>query len=369
LTRSEHINDMSSDALARELISHSRRARSAADPGEWTDRLKRLIESRPTVDGTVVVDSVRPVESNAGGSNGTLLFRASYCVAGKPTGGDFVLRFAPERGLFKDFDLRAQTGIQRALQGTDVPVPEIMWEDESGAFLGVPGYVMRKVDGSSPAMAWQTSGLIADATPEERGAMFRSYVRTLAAVHAVPVAGCGLEFLKERGSDRGVLGREIAWYWSLLEWGGTKRDCAELSGARRWLHDHQPTIAVPCLCHGDSNLGNYLFRGTRITAVLDWELAFLGTPQCDIGFFWHGAAALQPDVPMPQGVPSFGDLVSDYESVSGNHLGDWDYYDSFAMYRINIIQALAVRHLPPAIRAQYGGLADAVRARLMASID
>lgn len=44
-----------------------------------------------------------------------------------------------------------------------------------------------------------------------------------------------------------------------------------------------PTAARPCLVHGDFHLGNLLYDGASVAAILDWELAGLGDPLADLG--------------------------------------------------------------------------------------
>jgi thiamine kinase-like enzyme len=39
------------------------------------------------------------------------------------------------------------------------------------------------------------------------------------------------------------------------------------------------------LLHGDCSLSNYIYTGVKIAAVVDWELATLGDPQQDVGYY------------------------------------------------------------------------------------
>ena len=51
-----------------------------------------------------------------------------------------------------------------------------------------------------------------------------------------------------------------------------------------WLRANKPREMSAALLHGDPNPANYLFAGTRLAAVLDWELALIGDPRLDLGF-------------------------------------------------------------------------------------
>jgi len=44
---------------------------------------------------------------------------------------------------------------------------------------------------------------------------------------------------------------------------------------RTWLIRNEPTDLATVICHGDANLGNYLFDDEQVSAVVDWEMAFL----------------------------------------------------------------------------------------------
>jgi aminoglycoside phosphotransferase (APT) family kinase protein len=48
------------------------------------------------------------------------------------------------------------------------------------------------------------------------------------------------------------------------------------------LAERVPAEAPPTLVHGDYHLGNLLFRGPEVAAVLDWEIAQLGQPLLDL---------------------------------------------------------------------------------------
>ncbi|HEY4864435.1 MAG TPA: phosphotransferase [Candidatus Dormibacteraeota bacterium] len=44
-----------------------------------------------------------------------------------------------------------------------------------------------------------------------------------------------------------------------------------------------PEERPPGLVHGDFHYGNLLFDGSRVTSVLDWEIAHVGQPLIDLG--------------------------------------------------------------------------------------
>ncbi len=53
----------------------------------------------------------------------------------------------------------------------------------------------------------------------------------------------------------------------------------------RWLRTHAPPLTRSALVHGDFRMGNFVVGPDGLRAVLDWELAHLGDPDEDLGWF------------------------------------------------------------------------------------
>ena len=102
-----------------------------------------------------------------------------------------------------------------------------------------------------------------------------------------------------------------------------------------WLKANEPVDARFALLHGDPNPGNYLFRGDRVVAVLDWEVAGIGDPRGDLGFY----SALHT-VFGGISMPGSRTLLSDaYEGVTGTRLHDLPYYEASGLYRMAVVMA------------------------------
>lgn len=346
--------------LGRRIIEISRKFRLGdTSPAEWTRRLERLLEAQPDLAPPFKVQDVRPLQGGAGSSSGTLFFQASI---GGGTLREYVLRFQPAEKLFHVYDLDGQVRIQRALMGTDVPVPTQCWEDIKGHYLDVPGYVMERAAGEAAPAAWFSEGLIAEADPARRQALVFSFVHALARVHDVDWRGRGLSFLLERGQGVGLLAREISWYWDALDFAGETAAMARLAPIRAWLIDHQPPIDAPVLCHGDANFTNMLFHGDDVSAVIDWEMGFIGAPEADLAYAASSMAALGTE--MPEGVPTAQEMFAEYERVSGRTLNDMPYYTLFFHFRLSAILNLGMRAFPPEYRQPFQAYIDRSEAQL-----
>ncbi|HEY2658338.1 MAG TPA: phosphotransferase family protein [Caulobacteraceae bacterium] len=338
---------MDSDEISAGIVAIQRKARFAGTtPEEWARRLEALIEGRAPELEAVTVTNVRPVGTAAGGSNGTMLFDINHVADGQAQTQHLVLRFLPTEGLFHRYDVSAQFNLQRALQGTKVPVPRQLWLDADGAYLERPGYVMAQVPGVSTPMAWMTSGLLFDASPAERRRISLGYIHALADIHAVDWRGLDLQWLENRAAGDRPIEREANWYWDSLLWSENADYIAMLAPVRDWLIANEPSDIDTVICHGDANYGNYLYLDGKVTAVVDWEMAFLGAPECDITFLKIGDEILLDAVPWPEGALIYDEMRAEYERYSGRPLRHVEYFELFASYRLAVINVLAMKHFP-----------------------
>lgn len=332
-----------------QIVQVSRMARFADTTMEqWAERLTKLIAAQPGSSDPVVTN-VRPVGTAAGGSNGTLLFNAAWTGANGPENRNLVLRFLPVEGLFHRYNVREQFLLQSALNQTAVPVPEQLWLDAQGEYLVRPGYVMEQRTGISPAMAWITDGIIAEASPADRGRMSTNYVHMLATIHAVDWQKAGLAWLENRAEGSRPIEREVNWYWDSLAWCGDADYIRRFEPIREWLVANEPADIDVVLCHGDANFGNYLFENAEITAVLDWEMAFLGAPEADLVYLAVGDQILMDGIPRPEGVLTPAEMFAEYERFSGRKLKHLPFFELFTLYRLGIINVLAMKHFPPEV--------------------
>lgn len=98
--------------------------------------------------------------------------------------------------------------------------------------------------------------------------------QALAAIHALDadVAGGGLEEVDQ-----------VRQFRDILDGFADPHPAFEL--AFRWLERHPQPARRTCVIHGDFRLGNLVIDHGRLAAVLDWELAHLGNPAEDLGWF------------------------------------------------------------------------------------
>jgi aminoglycoside phosphotransferase (APT) family kinase protein len=234
--------------------------------------------------------------------------------------------------------------VLRALADTDVPVPRVLCFSADRDVVGTPFYVMDKVEGR----VFATHALPGIA-PDERGAMYASMARTLAALHRVDPAAVGLG---DYGRPGNYFARQIA-RWS-KQWAASRtRDNPALDRLIAWLPAHVPDGDETGICHGDYRIGNLMFAPNepRVVAVLDWELSTLGHPLADLGFnamAWEtrpdeygGLRGLDLE---DLGIPSLDDYVATYLAASGRHDAIAPFHVAFALFRFAVIfEGIAAR--------------------------
>ena len=89
------------------------------------------------------------------------------------------------------------------------------------------------------------------------------------------------------------------------------------------------------LLHGDPNPGNYLFQGDQVAAVVDWEVAAIGDPRSDLGFY-SALHTVFGGVPGPDGRTLLSDA---YQEVTGVPLRDLEFYEATGLYRMAVVMA------------------------------
>lgn len=234
-----------------------------------------------------------------------------------------VLRPERKSGVLAPYDVVRQFRVMRALAATHVPVPAVAWLESTGGVLGAPFFLMSRLEGDTLPLFWYGGE-----TPRLRGV-----ASALASVHAVDWHGASLDFLAPRGAGS-PLERDLA------PWDERYRlahlDAHPVSSAlRAFLTRNAPADMRTAFLHGDPNPGNYLFQGDAVAAVLDWELAALGDPRSDLGFY-AALVAVFAGPPPDRGRTVLSDA---YYHVTGTPLRDLDYFEALGLYKIGLVFA------------------------------
>jgi aminoglycoside phosphotransferase (APT) family kinase protein len=279
-----------------------------------------------------------------GFSNETLIVDAAWQSGGDGRTASFVVRVAPTGyTLFPDAGFETQYRVLRTLsERTSVPVPKVRWYEADAAVLGAPFFVMDEIRGMVPEdnPPYHMSGWLHDVSPEHRARVWWGAIDTLAELHTLDWRGVGLDFLAR--SERGApgLSQQLAYYEDFLH--RVERDEA-VPVARRaltWLRENRPEDDPLVVVWGDARIGNVMYdeAGNRL-AVLDWEMATLGSPSQDVAWamFLDRHHSEGCDVPRLPGFPSREETVARYEQRSALSLHSLDYYEVFAGFLFSTI--------------------------------
>jgi len=255
---------------------------------------------------------------------------SSLTYAGStPCGRRVVVKVAPVgvRPVLNR-DVLRQARLLRALAGTAVPVPEVLWEDGGDP----PLFVMSFVPGTSFEPLFDLGADDDDATVAER---MRNAARAMARLHALQPVAIGL------GDEPVVgLGDEVGRWCRLLETvdAALAPGWAEVAAA---LRASEPPPLPPAVVHGDFRLGNMLAAGTEITAVIDWEIWTVGDPRVDLGWFLVNAdpATYRRPTRYARAMPSLDELAA----ICGG-LPDVAWSEALACFKSTATWSLIVKH-------------------------
>jgi aminoglycoside phosphotransferase (APT) family kinase protein len=311
------------------------------DPAEVASILTRWLADQGTA---LEVFDVQAPASN-GFSNETILCRT------RPTGGGsagekrLVVRVAPTKHLlFLGADFATQYRVMRTLAKgkAGIPLPTLGRYEEDPQYLGVPFFAMDHVEGKVPAdnLPYTMEGWVIEGTPEQQETMWWSGIDALAAVHRTDWRALGLQWLDDTRRGRPGIEQQMSYYREFFDWAAQGTVHPTLDATWSWLVAHQPAEAGEVvLSWGDSRIGNIIWDDFRCAAVLDWEMASLGQPEMDLGWWLYFDRQFSDGlgVPRPAGFGTHEDTIARYSELMGRPLHDLFFYEVFSGFRFAVI--------------------------------
>jgi aminoglycoside phosphotransferase (APT) family kinase protein len=261
---------------------------------------------------------------------------------GPTTLKQLVFRRPPDVSIFPDYDLTRQVMVMNRLRDAPITVPTVCWLDRDSTDLGTPYFVMEQlptIGTASDFPSYHSQGLYFDAAPEQRSTMWWGCVQAIADVHALDWRSLRLEKLLMPQRGEHPLEQVVDYCAELLSWGPPEGRRQEFVDAVEWLRDniYQPEHLV--LCWGDSRLSNILYGPDyEVTAVLDWELAYIGDHEADVAWllFVDWACTEYEGVLRLDGTPSREETVDRYEQLSGRTVRNLRYNEVLAAVALGI---------------------------------
>ncbi|MET8430683.1 phosphotransferase family protein [Nocardia sp. NPDC004860] len=238
-------------------------------------------------------------------------------------------------------DMLREARLLEALANTAVPVPRVLATGHSGEVLDVAFYVMDHVAG--PVITTATPAELS--APTDRRALGEALIDTLVTLHAVDWRAAGLGDL---GRPEGFNRRHLNRMTRLIA-DADGQPPAEFADITAWLVAHVPPESGAAIIHNDFRIGNVIVAPeppARIAAVLDWELATIGDPLFDLGYF----LACYPDPGEPftpttkmgtacleDGFPTRAELAARYAAATGRSLCDLNWYVALAQWKLAVL--------------------------------
>lgn len=292
-------------------------------------------------DDRVTVTDVRTPDS--GMANDTMMFRLD--------GEELIARLAPAQGsaypTFPTFDLSFQRRVIELVRDrTQVPVPEIVHLEESDSWLGSPFLVTRAVEGvvpsDNPPYLLDPSGWFLQGTPSDWSRLEHSTIAVMAQLHTIDGNDEASAFLRFDQPGKTALEQLLGFVRYYYDWAREDISVPVLERALDVLTATLPHNDRTVLNWGDARPGNIIFRDFEPVAVLDWEMAGLGTPEVDLSwttFFqrFFGSMAEQYGLPPVPSMFKRDEVKALYESLSEQTIDDLAWYEALSGLRFGII--------------------------------
>ena len=271
---------------------------------------------------------VRGVSPLTGGTSSLTFLVDLAGVA--PNETPVVLKVAPP-GLapLRNRDVLRQARLQKAVQGTGRPLaPDVLFCDPGDPPQVPPFMAMNLVPGECVEPVLCDPAERPD--PGQVRARFFDAVQVLAQLHTIVPETAGL-------GDEPVVGLadEVdRWTRAFVTLPGDMG--GDYQRAANALRASIPKALPPAVNHGDFRLGNTLCAGTRINAVIDWEIWSVGDPRIDLAwltFFTDDAGhpAVAPGT--VAGTPAGREVVRAYQDALGRPVPELGWFDALTRYK------------------------------------
>lgn len=258
-------------------------------------------------------------------------------------GNEFVLRRPPFGNRVKTaHDMAREFEVLSKLSKIYPPAPKplIFCGDEK--VIGAEFYLMERKQGL----------VIRGGVPDElerseslRRSVCRAFIRNLAELHSLDFRSAGLE---DFGKPEGYTQRQVVG-WSQRYFNAKTDEWEDLEEAIFWLNNNIPPDDGPALVHNDYKFDNIMLDPddlTNVTAVLDWEMATIGSPLLDLGTtlgYWMSPESGEDLMSMPfnpkalMETTSRGELAEIYAEMTGADISNIVYFYVFGTVKIAVI--------------------------------
>ena len=248
-----------------------------------------------------------------------------------------VLKLAPP-GVRRsgNTDVYRQAPLLRGLAGAGLPVPEVPYADAGEDWFGTPFIMMERLAGL-PFFVWHPDPAF-DRSDAAVAPLWEQTIDATAALHRFDWQ----RHLPDWEAPRNLVDEIVRWDGVLAK--SPRADwIASGRAARERLLATRPEGAPIGLVHGDCQPGNALFDLGRLTGLIDWELASIGSRRIDAGWMMMLAdRASWPDDWRPCCPMTPQQIAARYAQAMDEVCDDLPWYQAYAGYRLGAISCLNV---------------------------
>ena len=279
-----------------------------------------------------------------GQSNPTYLIDAAsgkYVLRRKPPGKLLASAHAVDREFRVLHALSAGAGrAGTALRNSAVPVAQPLHLCVDDSVIGSMFYVMAFVPGR---VFWDPALPELDAT--QRGAHYFAAIDALIALAQLDVTATGLA---DYGKPGNYFARQVA-RWTEQYRAAETESLYAMEQLISWLPGKVPADdGRIALVHGDFRIDNLMWTldGSKLLAIVDWELSTLGHPYADLAYFCM-ALRLPRNPILPGlagvdrgalGIPAEAALIERFAAATGlDPLPHWNFLLAFQFFRLAAI--------------------------------
>ena len=339
---------MSTDELKGTMAESVRQAKSRFLKID-TATIQRFIENQPDVSGPVSIENVVFPTDGAGSSNGIAFLKATGDFGDGVQSLDLVLRYSPGEQLLKQkrYDHEFETLI--ALQPFGLPVPEALWLDADGRWLGTPGYIMKRVDGDVPSAAMYSAGPLANVAPEVRNELMLKAAGFHGQLRKAAIGADKVPHLVSRGDGTTPIRRELSWWLEEVNQVCDAEDpkAKMIKAVHDWMVQYEPRDLYPAnLVHGDAQIANIIYANGDIAAVVDWELSYLGHNESDLALICFLTESQKLTDTAVEGTPTEEEYLERYSRESSTEVMHWPYFKLFNLYKIIAVSRMSAHFMP-----------------------
>jgi aminoglycoside phosphotransferase (APT) family kinase protein len=306
-----------------------------SEVAELGTTLERFIGLQLPGESSVQVIGLR--RASAGNSRENWVFDAKWDEHGVVSARPLLLRRDPPGGVVET-PRRVEFELLRVLHVTAVPVPEVLWIDESGEHFGRPSLIMQRCDGAADR------SVLRGFDPLRLGAgrveVARELAGLLAAVHGLDLDSTGIGSILPWPVPNPAESELAYWLGMLDEQELEPHPALRLVG--HWLAGHPPAPRPLTLVHGDFRPGNALVRNGHVAVMLDWELARIGDPVDDLG--WYTVPMYRREHFIP-GSWEPADFLAYYGERTGRQVPavDLEFWQVMAGFRLAVMGVMGIR--------------------------